>query len=397
MPFVTGTQNALIRAANTVMSRAFFTRAKKWLYPSLAGSYISTSLVEPHAIIGNVPPLERFTGTLNSKLLPSFRQDIPNLLYKNSLKIKQAQFEGDQTGALVQLSAGMGLTIAEFPDRLLATRILTGSLASSASVVFDEDGITYQLTFDGEPYFSDSHDVGGGFALQSNNIQGTLPLTKALLTADDYATNANKMIRDLQNVIDRIKNVRDNQGQPFYPTIDMKESVVVVVPPILEPIAALAFRTSQDAVINQTTSVAPLFVRDVLSTGYLAGFVGPEASGDELTPVNETDWYVFIVEDYVKPFYTQLFRPKKDSELMPPGYDAGSEIDRILSQNDGITVDQATVFASTRVDSTFRRIGAEADPITIQTEAFQIAARYRGNIVYGPWFTGYRIKPVGGA
>ena len=396
MPIVTGTQNANVRAANTVMSRAFFTRAKKWLYPNLSGSYVSTSLVEPHAVIGNVPPLEQFTGLLRSRMLPSFRQDVPNLLYKNALRIRQSQFEGDQTGALVQLSQNMGLTVAEFPDRLLCTRILTGSLASSATVVFDEDGQTYNLTLDGQPFFADAHTTWAA-QTQSNNIQGTLPLTKALLTADDYATNANKMIRDLQNVLDTIKNVRDNQGQPIYPTIDTKESIVIVVPPILEPIAALAFRTSQEAVINQTTSVAPMFIKGVMSSGYLAGFVGPESNNADVLPVNATDWYVFIVDDYVKPFYTQLYRPPKDSELMPPGYDAGSEVERILSQNDGISVDQATVFASTRVDTTFRRIGAEADQATIESESFLMSARYRGNITYGPWFTGYRIKPVGGS
>lgn len=396
MPIVTGTQNANVRAANTVMSRAFFTRAKKWLYPSLSGSYVSTSLVEPHTVIGNVPPLQIYEGQLKRRLLPSFRQDVPNLLWKNALDVRQSQFEGDQTGALVQLSSGMGLSIAEFPDRLLATRILTGSLASSATVLFDEDGVTYNLTLDGLSFFNDAHTTYSKFT-QSNNIQGTLPLTKVLVTADDYATNANKMVRDLQTILDTIKNVRDNQGQPFYPTIDTKESIVVVVPPILEPIAALAFRTSQEAVINQTTSVAPLFVKEVLSTGYLAGFVGPEDDSQDVSPRNETDWYVFVVDDYVKPFYTQLFRPKKNSELMPPGYDASTEIDRIMSQNDGITVDQATVFASTRVDTTFQRIGAQADVATIDSDSFSMSARYRGNIAYGPWFTGYRIKPVGGS
>lgn len=396
MPIVAGTENANIRAANTVMSRSFFTRAKQWLYPALSGSYVSTSLVEPHAVIGNVPPLSLYQGQLKARLLQSWKQQVPNLLFKNLLKIKQSQFEGDQTGALVQLSSGMGLTIADFPDRLLATRILTGSLASSATVVFDEDGQTYNLTLDGEPFFSENHNTWSA-NVQSNIIQGTLPATNALLTADDYATNANKMIRDLQNVLNLIKTAKDNQGQPIYPTIDTKQSIVVVVPPILEPIAALAFRTSQEAVINQTTSVAPLFVKAVLSSGYLAGFVGPESEDEVVNPVNETDWYVFIVDDFVKPFYTQLFRPLRENEMMPPGYDAGAEVDRILASTDGISVDQATVFASTRVDTTFKRIGAEADLATIESDAFAISARYRGNITYGPWFTGYRIRPAGGS
>lgn len=396
MPIVTGTYNASIRAANTVMSRAFFTRAKRWLYPALAGSYVSTSLVEPHAVIGNVPPLESFSGQLKARMLQSWTQSVPNLLFKNLLKIRQGQFEGDQTGALVQLSQGMGLALAEFPDRLLATRILTGSNASSATIVYDEDGQTYNLTLDGKAFFNTAHDTWAG-GNQSNIIQGSLPATNALLTADDYATNANRMIRDLQNVLHAIKTVKDNQGQPIYPTLDTKESIVVVVPPALEPIAALAFRTPGEALINQTTSVAPQFVKGVMSSGYLSGFVGPESGGDEVSPLNETDWYVFVTDDYVKPFYTQLFRPLRQNEMMPPGYDAGAEVQRILNINDGLSVDQATVFASTRVDTTFRRIGAEADLQTIEDDAFALSCRYRGNITYGPWFTGYRIKPNGGS
>lgn len=396
MPIVTGTQNAQIRAANTVMSRAFFTRSKKWMYPELSGSYVSTSLVEPHAVIGNVPPLEAFQGQLKSRMLPSWKQQVPNLLFKNLLEVAQGQFEGDQTGALVQLSQGIGLTVADFPDRLLATRILTGSLASSASVVFPEDGVTYQLTLDGQSYFNTGHTTWAG-GTQSNIISGNLPATKALVQADDIATNANKMIRDLQAVIDAIKTVKDNQGQPIYPTIETKQSIVVVVPPALETIAALAFRTTQDAVINQTTSVAPMFVKGVMCSGYLDGFIGPESNEALVSPVNETDYYVFVVDDFVKPFYTQLFRPLRQNEMMPPGYDAAAEVRRMTSQSDAITVDQATVFASTRVDTTFNKIGANADLQTIQSDAFAMSARYRGNITYGPWFTGWRVKPSGGS
>jgi len=394
MPVVANTQNAAVVAANTVMSRAFFPRAKQWLYKELAGSYTSVRLVEPFSLIGTVPPLERFNGFLKAVGVPSFSMNVPNPLWKNVLKVDQTDYEGDQTGTLVQLSQQIGVRLAEFPDQLFAKRLLSASTAGSQTMTFR--GTSYTMTFDGQPLFSASHDDWYAGSTQSNIIQGELPATKALLMDDDYATNANKMLRDIQRVIDAVKTVKDNQGIPFFPTIDTKQSIVVVVPPILEPLAALAFRTDKTAVINQTTNVAPMFVKNVLTNGYLAGLRDPE-DGTTLTPVNETDYYIFVVNDWVKPFYVQLFRPPHGDELFPPGYNAGAEVDRMLKDQADLDVDMATLYASARVDTTFRRVGAEADAYTIENENFIMSARYRGNIVYGPWFLSWRIKPDGGS
>lgn len=393
MPIVANTQVAAVRAANTVMSRAFFPRAKKWIYPRICGSYTSTALVEPHAILGAAPPLRKFLGRMTAKGVPSWRADVPNPLFKNILKVDQTDYEGDQTKTLISLSQQIGVRLSEFPDTAFCYRILRGSTANSQYESFQ--GQQYTLTFDGQPYFSASHDVGNG-AVQSNIIQGELPATKDLILDDDYATNAIRMQRDVQRLISAIKTVKDNQGQPLFPTLEMKESVVVMVPPILEPIAALAFR-SEKSVINQTTNVAPLFVKDVISTGYLEGLSNPYSEeGEIVTPVNETDYYVFIDNDFIKPMYVQLFRPPKDNELFPPDYDVDAEIDRILKANSEITVDQAVLYASTRVDTTFNKIGENADAYTIENENFLMSGRYRGNSTYGPWFLAWRVKPQGG-
>lgn len=401
MPFVTNTQNTAIVAANTVMSRAFFPRAKEWLYPKLAGSYVSVRLVEPHSMIGSVPPMSLFNGQLKSKMLPSYSMNIPNLLYKNILDISQTEFEGDQTGALLQLSQAMGIRLAELPDQIFCKRLLTGSSTTSVTQTFR--GTPYTVTFDGQPFFSTSHPGAannGPNGTQSNIISGNLPSTIAGLLAQDYATSANQLLRDLQTVLNTIKTVVDTAGIPIFPTIDTKKSIVVVVPPILEPIAKLAFIPgSAQAVINQTTNIAPMFVRDVLTSGFLAGgWPDPEpgSTGGNVSPVNPTDYYVFVVDDWVRPFYTQLFRPLATDEMFPPGYDAGAEVDRIIKSNSDIDVEPATLFASTRVDTTFRRIGAEADRATIESDAFTVSCRHRMNVAYGPWFTGYRIYPSGG-
>lgn len=398
MPIVVNTQNVLVRAANTAMSRAFFPRFKDSLYKDLSASYISTAAVEPHAILGAVPGLKLYNGNLKFPTIPSFTLQVPNLLFKNGLKVDRSEYELDQTRTVVQLAAQEGARLAEFPDQLFCKRLITGNQANSQYQTFK--GTKYTTTLDGQPMFSTTHSDWYSGGNQSNIIQGALPATKSALLAQTYATSANQMLQDIQAVLDAVTSVRDNAGIPFFPTIDTKKSVVVVVPRILEPVAALAFRTGANAVISQTTNVAPMFIKDVKTSGYLSGnFVDPETDTTIVGPTQPTDYYVLIVDDWVKPFYFQMFRPPNADELFPRGYDAGAEIDRLLKTKSDVPIDveSATAFASTMVETTFQRQGANADAYTIENEAFVMSARWRGNMIPGPWFTAYRVIPVSGS
>src|SRR5690606_24386560 len=71
-------------------------------------------------------------------------------------------------------------------------------------------------------------------------------------------------------------------------------------------------------------------------------------------------------------------------------------VERIRTALNAPSVDSATIFASTRIDTTFNKIGDNADRATIESDSFIMSARQRGNCVYGPWFLGYRIIPSGG-
>jgi phage major head subunit gpT-like protein len=396
MPIITNTQNSLVRAANTVMARSFFPRFKDSLYKAIAGSYVSTSLVEPFTMIGAMPGLKLYNGALKFGQIPSFTLQVPNPLFKTGSEIGRTEFEGDQTGTLIKLSSQLGSRLAEFPDQLLAKRLLAGSTAGSQYMTFR--GTQYTMTMDAQPFFSSVHSDWYSGGNQSNIIQGTLPSTKAAMLAQGMATTAGQLQSDISVVIDKLSSVRDNAGIPFFPTIDTGKSVIVLVPRIMEPAAKLAFRT-QGSVIAQTTNIIPMFVKDVLTSGYLGGnFVDPETD-TTISPINETDYYVFIIDDWVKPFYMQLFRPPTQQEMFPRGYDAGAEIDRLLDSKSDVPIDRdgATAFASSMVETTFQRQGANADAWTIINEAFVMSARWRGNIAYGPWFTAYRVVPVGGS
>ena len=396
MPIITGTQLSAVRMANTVMARAFFPRFKDSLYKVCAASYISTALVEPHALMGTVPGLSLYNGLLKAFKIPSFTLQVPNPLFKNLIEIDRQEYEGDQTGTLTRLAPQLGVRLAEFPDQLFIKRLVAGATSGSQYQTFN--GIKYTMTMDALPFFSSSHTDWYTGGTQANIIQGTLPSTKAALKAQTFAASAQQMQQDLLGVIDSISSVRDNQGIAFFPNIDTGTSIVVIVPRVLQPIADLAF-AKPGAMINQTTNIAPLYVKDVKSSGFLSGnFVDPE-TGSLISPVNETEYYVMVVNDWVKPFYLQLFRPPKDDELVPHGYDAAAQIDALLNQKLTVPVDtdSATAFASAMVETTFNKQGANADAHTITKETFLASARWRGNFAYGPWFTCYKVIPNGGS
>ena len=407
MPFIGNVNNLRTRAANIVMSRTFFPRAKKWIYPELSSSYISVAEIEPHRVLGAIPGLSRFRGHLSTGGIPSFASDIPNLLFKNLVEINQEDMEFDQTGTLIQLAPQMGQRLAEFPDLLWAKRLITADNPSSATITYR--GKTYNNTLDGQPLFSASHPQYNDTSSNQSNIItiSGWPTTKASLFAsnNDWSFLANKMQIALSQMLDSLANVRDNADLPIYSNIDTEESVVIVVPKILEPVARLAFATKGSIISaasgGSTTNIAPTYVKKVISSALLnGGFADPDPLPLESGTVTTTDyssrdlcttWYAFVINDFVKPFYYQLFRPIKPDEMFPRGYNPAKVVADIMKANDAITVEEATMFASTRIDTTFRRIGAEADLETIRSEKFYMSARHRGNMAYGPWFTAWKF------
>lgn len=405
MPILQNTQMELVANANTVMASAFFPRARKWVYPRLCGSTVSTRMVEPFVVGGAAPLMQLYKGRTRSRGIPSFKFNSPNLLFKNYLGIKRSAIEMDQTGTVLQYAQQVGLRVAEHPEYLFAKRLLKAAVAGSQTVVYDEDGQSYTITVDGKPFFATDHDISG--SNQSNVVQGTLPNTVAGIDAQDMAMTAQQLIRDFSQVLNAFQTFKDNTGAPINPTLEPEESVVVVVPPVLKPAAQLAFKTAGQiggatgtgGSSGGTTNIK--LVKDVISSGLFAGV--PDVESDTLatvSPVNPTDWYAFVVDDLVKPFYSQLFRPKAQGEYFPLGYDPEAAANKIISEADSIGVkisrDQANLYAATVVEHNLSAMGANAQASVVEGEEFFISGRARGNFVYGPWFTGVRVKPSGG-
>lgn len=404
MPFVINTSPATTRNANAILARSFFPRAKKMVYPMFSGSFVSKRAVEPFALIGSVPQVKSFSGKggggIRMNAIASYKMEVPNLLWRMGFGISQTDLEFDQTGTIMQLAQAAGIRMSEFPDQLFFKRVMTGSTAASATVNFDYTGLTYNQTFDGVSYYNTAHPVGLT-GTQSNIITGSLPLTAAAVALQDIATTAQQLQSDLTQAISGFQTVTDTVGIPLYPNLDPAESVCVIVPPCLREAATLAFATA-GSVIAQTTNIYPKAVKRVVSSGYMGpnGFPDPEdpTNTQTVTPVNQTDCFYFIIDDYIKPFYMQLFQPLPNSEVLPGmKWNAEAIVNAVRASDNAISVDAATSFASTRLDTTFNKIGDNADLSTIASDNFFVATRQRGNLVYGPFMTSQKVKPSGGA
>lgn len=406
MPIVTGTY-LTTRKANTVMSLAFGPRPKDWLWTKVCGSYITTSLTEPHAIGGAFPALRRYNGAMSSTGIPSWTMEIPNPLHKVIVDISRTQFEGDQTRTILSYADQAGVALADYPEQLWAAQVLRGGLTAAATDTFN--GKSYAVTMDGLPYFSTTHQLDG-VTNQSNIVQGSLPATFASLISQgsgDLATAAKQMQNDVMQVIQKIKTVKNNQNIPIFPTLDSGKSIIVAVPAELEMVSRLAFDAHFIGGINGTggtsgssdNSVWRMAVKEVLVSGYLSGGWPSPIDGTTLANPHALTYYVFLVTDRVRPFYMQLFKPAGPNDLFPKGYDVDAVINQMMreAKSVGMEVDRvaATLFASTVVEHNLNAVGSNAQRDVVEGEAHFISPRFRGNCVYGPWFTGWRVDPSG--
>lgn len=394
------------RKVNRAMSMAFFPRAKEWIFPRLARSYITTSLSEPHAIGGAFPPIKVWNGGMGSYGMPSWTLEIPNLICKAILDVRRNDIEADQTNTLLRYADQAGVALADFPDQLLVKRLLQGGLTASTTTT--QFGNTYQLTMDGLPMFGLSHQLDG-VTSQSNELQGNLASNTASgILAQDVGQTAQQLLRDLGLIVNYFKTVKNNQNLAVFPTIEARKHVVLLMPPCLESAAALAFRSS-GAIIGgspggsgstgSSTSVGPQFVKDVIVSGLLAGIPDPEAASGMILPPTATSYWAFVVDDYVAPFYMQLFKPMDGADGFPPGYNIDAAISSAMKEARALgieyTREQATLFASTIVEHNLGAVGANAQREVAEKEKFFISPRFRGNVVYGPWITALRIDPAG--
>lgn len=408
MPVNSPLQTSLVRDANVAMALAFFPRWRKGFWQELAGSTLSTSLVEPFALAGAAPLMKRYQGNLSSRGIASWALQSPNLLFKNFEELKRTDVEMDQTGTILRRVDQIGIRVAQAPDYLMAKRILAGDSVSNASIVF-EDGNTYYLTFEnGIPFFSTAHTTYAK-NVQSNILQGSLPAGS--LSGLNVASLANAMQSDIGQLVDMIAGIVDDKGAQIYPDFDPELHLVVCVPPVLKPAARLAFSVlgaqiggsnGTGGTSGATTSIGPMMVKRVISSPLLKGCIDIENQDDYamVSPAQPNQYYVYIENDLVRPYYFQRFRPKANGEYSPLGANpeaaAAAAIKAAEKQFDTKFSQEAKdVYSQSTVDHNLSALGAQSQESVAVKEKFFMSGRSRFNLNYGPWFTGFKIDPTG--
>jgi len=218
--------------------------------------------------------------------------------------------------------------------------------------------------------------------------------------------------RDLELIISRIASFVDDKGAPLFPDFDPEKHLQIVAPPCLRPAGRLAWQmvgaqvggaNGTSGSSGSTTSIGPTQVAEVLYPGLLQGC--PDIDSEvaaTISPQFETQYYVNIKDDYVRPWYFQRFRPKKGSDFVPAGYDpeavADAAIAAAMEGLDGpsrVTPEAADMYAMTIIDTNVGAIGQNAQRDVVTGERFFMSGRTRFQVFAGPWFLTLKIDPTG--
>jgi hypothetical protein len=394
MPLIASSLGTGINArhADASWSNSYFPRVRKLLYPEVCKITNASSGEVPIPAIGQIAELSAFTGSVTVKPVKQYAMKIPQRVFSAMAPVQLEDMELDQTGRVMKLFSEMGIKQAQLHDNLLIARLLLGAKITSTTEKYG--GVIYPISFDATTaHFSDAHADG-----TSNIVAGPLPATFAALSPD-VGVQAKQLIEGYNQTFAALSTVPDENGNPRFPSIEPSQHLIVVVPPRLYAAAMLAFATPGSLIggagAGSTSNIIPKMVKRVYQHGFLSGMYNPfNADGPRLVPANETDWYIIVDGDYVKPFGVSNFvGVSEDGICNAPSEDVISDI---LKTYGGITSAQATLAASNIIQSNLHEMGLNSSWDAMVTERFGVKGRIRGNVFYGPSFLSYRIYPSGG-
>ena len=408
MPSTGSLSVANIRLANTAFSKTFFPRAMRAYWPRLCGTTRSSSIYEPFAFLGAAPILKYFNGQVASRPIQSWSMKVPNPAWKNLDVIKRNTFEFDQTFSLPGRVGQHGIRVAQLTDYLLANVILKGSTAGSQNFTNFDDGVTYTMTFDGQPLYG-SHTITtpGGTTTFNNILTSAIPNTVAAVDAQDLTVTANQLQLAVSLAVKYFATLTDDSGALLYPDLDPARQLIVIVLPALWAGAELAFRTqgtlggSNGSSSGSTTNIGYKMVKDVISWSLLQNCpdMVSGSPGAMLSPPNPTSFWIAVDGDYIKPYYFQRFMPLRPGQSIPLGEDPMAQAEAIVKAlgQSGIDVrlEDAEVYAATEVDSNLGALGANSQPSVAIREEFFISSRSRQMVYPGPWMASVQVDPTG--
>lgn len=335
--------NIIERGIRGIFAREFITRQRKIKYPRFCSVVDSDKQTEKYNAISTLPQMAAVTDERVIAGFSDYSYSLTNQVYMTGIKVPRTLFEFDQTGQLRTLVQSLGSRVSNFPDKLVFQTLGTNGNG-----------------YDGSPLLSQSHDLGGGFPVQSNQLTGHL--TNALIGGSTAANRDDAIAAfqlDLVNAKAQLLAFVDDRGEPWHDDAEPEDLLI-----LCHPAAEFFIRTALEAsIISDTGNLTVKSVGGLISTPYNPPFYGSNGS-----TVYKGTWYLMKINTPIQPMLFQRFAPKVNFP------------DTIPEQDQGML----QALAAVEVQSVMRT-GQNIDSHTFFDDEFLFGARSIYSAGYGMW------------
>lgn len=146
----------------------------------------STSNKEDYGWLGQAPSMTEWVDERKLKTLNEFDYEIPNKDYEGTLSVDRNAIDDDQLGNVKTRIDDLARKAKIHPRKLFINALIDG---------------TTELCYDGQPFFSASHEEGKS-GTQSNLVTGT-------------GTTLAQLQNDIDNAEERLLGFKDDTGEPW--------------------------------------------------------------------------------------------------------------------------------------------------------------------------------------
>lgn len=224
-------------------------------YPEVCTIVQSSAVSETHGWLGTSPEMQEWKDERTPKGLLDHNYTIENLHYENSIGVDLDDLADDQIGQIYIRINDLGERARTHPDKLLNQLRVNG---------------TSNLCYDGQ-YFYDTDHSEGSSGTQSNIITGS-------------GLGLSNIEADIDAAVVAFLTFKDDRGAPYFDGDDLE--YLITAPPALKAVFEKLLKSME---ISGSTNTKKDFAKLRID--------------NRLT--NTKDYYIDIVNRYVKPFIFQ--------------------------------------------------------------------------------------------
>lgn len=242
----------------------------------------SMNRAERYDWLGALPELREWVGPRVQQALRGFNYELVNQEWEMTVPVMRTDYEDNQLGQYPVRIQEMGMKTAAHPDKYLTEVRVAG---------------TSEVCYDGQFFYDTDHSEGDS-GTQSNIVTGT-------------GVNIEQVTADFETARARLRNFKNDRGQPFNQMLGMEIPLLCTIPPQLEGV----FRRLRN---NETVAA---IANDGTNTGGAGQSNAWKGSFDYMIDArlaDSNDWYMDYIGDMVKPFIKQNRRPVEFYALQDP-------------------------------------------------------------------------------